>query len=319
MSRFLLVTKHGHAGALALGTEIRHWLEKRGVSVAERTHPATRAADDPGLRAEADRSDHVLVLGGDGTFLGVARQLAGSSASILGINFGRVGFLTDVEATDWRAALEALLGGRLGRTDRTLLAWSLERDGAELLSGHAVNDVVVGRGPLARVVNIGLTVSIPATGGTPERAADIGWIRADGVLVSSPLGSSAYSLSARGPLVHPAVPALVVNAIAPFLGSMPPLVVPEAACVRLHCGEGTADTEIWLTVDGQEGYPLNPGDSVLVNGVPGGLHLVTGFGGGYLETLRGRGFIRDFARECTCSASGRDTGATSEPGAGSNA
>lgn len=315
MSRFLLVTKHGHAGALALGREIRRWLEERGVPVAERTHPATHATDDPGLRAVADQCDHVLVLGGDGTFLGVARQLAGSSASILGINFGRVGFLTEVAASDWREALEALLAGQLGRTDRTLLAWSLERDGGEPLSGHAVNDVVVGRGPLARVTTLGLTVSTPAADGTPERMTDIGWIRADGVLVSSPLGSSAYSLSARGPLVHPDVPALVVNAIAPFLGSIPPLVVPETACVRLRCGEGPADAETWLTVDGQEGYPLNPGDNVLVCGVPGGLHLVTGFGGGYLETLRCRGFIREFARECNGAASGTAT----EPGGGSGA
>ncbi len=289
---FLLVTKHGHAAASRLAETMRDWLHERGARAVLLDHPATDSAGAETLRLTAGEADVAVVLGGDGTFIGVARRLAGSGIRLMGVNFGRVGFLTDVPAGAWRPAFEAVLAGRLEQADRMLLTWEVERAGRIILSGHAVNDVVVGRGSLARVATLRLGVSECGPDAVP--VADLGWIRADGIIVASPLGSSAYALSAGGPLVHPDISALLVTAIAPFLGSMPPLLVPGTARVHLECGSGSFASDTCLTVDGQEGHVLEPGDRVTVGGLDGALRLFTR-PGGYLQCLRGRGFIRDFA------------------------
>ena len=284
---FLLVIKAGHVEALALAHEACAWLLEQGASVTLLEHPG--AEDLAALHQAAGQADVAVVFGGDGTFVGVARSLAGSDIGLMGINFGRVGFLTEIPAADWKSALEAVLSGRQQRTDRLLLAWKVGRRGRTILSGHAVNEVVVGRGSLARIVTLHLSVQGLASA-EPE---DIGWIKADGIIVASPLGSSAYSLSSGGPLVHPELSAVLVTAVVPFLSGMPPLAVPGEACIRLQCSADGKEPEICLTVDGQEGHMLEPGDLVSVQGLPRGLHQYS-FPERYLQRLRSRGFVRNF-------------------------
>lgn len=198
ITSLLLVTKPGHEPSAALAVEMQSWLADRHVWARALTHPALQDRCADILREAARGMDAVVVLGGDGTFIGVARQLADLRLPFLGVNFGRLGFLTETPARDWQSALGELLAGKLCRRPRLLLRWTLERDGRHLLAGNAVNDVVVSRGNLARVANIHVSA-----GRRPPECADgmeegvdfvageIGWIRADGIIVASPLGSSA--------------------------------------------------------------------------------------------------------------------------------
>jgi NAD+ kinase len=339
IASLLLVTKRGHVQAAALADEMQSWLAARHVRAGVLAYPARGDRQDGGadrLREAAQGVDAVAVLGGDGTFIGVARQLSeqwigqrdrqeagrtdgplsgplsGQSAPLLGINFGRLGFLTETPAENWRDILGLLLADKLCRVPRLLLRWELVRDGERVLEGNAVNEVVVSRGNLARVTNIHLSVGRLSAGsaGTEDvdfSGGDLGWIRADGIIVASPLGSSAYSLSARGPLVHPDVPSLLVTAVAPCLSSAPSLVLPGDRLIRLQCEAGTdeaggpseadgmGEAEICLTVDGQEGHILRDKDVVRVHGLPGALEMLARHPDNYLQALRRRGLVRKFA------------------------
>ncbi len=229
----------------------------------------------------AHGADAAIVLGGDGTFVGAGRKLAGSGIPLLGVNFGHVGFLTEVGAGEWRQALEHLLAGRLRPCPRLVLAWETLRNGRVLRSGHAVNDVVAGRGAPARILTLDVRVN--------DRV--LGRVRCDGLIVSTPVGSSGYAVSAGGPLVHPDLEALCLTAVSPFLGAFPPCVLRPESTILLTAAEIGSDA--FLTVDGQEGVPLAGGDAVRVRAVPGGLIVLTADSDAYYDRLRSRGFVRD--------------------------
>lgn len=276
VTSILLVTKAGHADAESTALSVSRWLEARGVGAA-----ILSAACPPEVLAERARgADAVLVLGGDGTFVGVGRKLALVDVPFLGINFGQVGFLTELPAARWQPALERLLAGRMIERACLVLRWEVRREGRTVASGHAANDVVAGRGALARVLPVHVAVD----------GEDMGLVRADGVIVSTPLGSSAYALSAHGPLVHPGVRALTLTPISPFFKSFPPIVLPFDCRIVLTVGQGAQDA--FLTVDGQEGMPLSGGDEVRVSSEGPGLRVLSDVSGAYYRRLRERGFIQ---------------------------
>ena len=276
VTSILLVTKTRHAAAESTAIAISRWLETRGVasSILPAACPPEELAD------KARTADTVLVLGGDGTFVGVGRKLAGLNVPLLGINFGQIGFLTELPAASWQPALERLLAGNMIERVCVLLAWELLREGTTIASGHAANDVVVGRGAIARVLPVLVSIN----------GESMGLVRSDGVIVSTPLGSSAYALSAHGPLVHPEVQALTLTPISPFFKCFPPLVLPVDARIRLETD--AAAPEGFLTVDGQEGIPLCGGDVVLVRSFESGLRVLSCSAGTYFQRLRERGFIQ---------------------------
>jgi NAD+ kinase len=208
---------------------------------------------------------------------------------VMGINFGRLGFLTEISSTDWQMALERLISGQTIILPRLALAWEVRREGSLIQSGHGVNDVVIGRGALARVINLHLGAQYT------DRIDNIGWIRADGLIVSTPQGSSAYSLSAGGPLVHPDLSIILVTAISPLLSSLPSLALPETGIVRIEVEPGAKDSH--LTIDGQECIALQGGDEVMAYGLPGGVRIISTSKNGYVHTLRKRGFIKEFVPE----------------------
>ena len=150
VTSILLVTKARHAAAEATAAAGSQWLEAHGVACS------ALPADCPSekLVGRARTSDAILILGGDGTFVGVGRKLAGLDIPLLGINFGQVGFLTELSAVGWEPALERLLAGKMITRTCLLLAWELLRGGTPIASGHAANDVVVGRGAIARVLPV---------------------------------------------------------------------------------------------------------------------------------------------------------------------
>lgn len=251
--------------AIATGRTLMHELEQRGV-VPLLDAAGAAALGRPDLAREPypeawQGAALVAVLGGDGTLLRAAKRLAPLGVPLLGINTGRLGFLTELEAGDIPAALDDLLAGRYLVEERMMLTARVLRDGQEIFAADGLNDAVIGRGPLARMVHFTAQV-----GGVP--VADYA---ADGVIVATPTGSTAYSLSAGGPIVHPELAALLITPICPHTFNARSLVVPagEAVTIRVH-----NPPEVLLSVDGQVSCRFAPGDTVEVRRAPAVARLV---------------------------------------------
>ncbi|MFV0347472.1 MAG: NAD(+)/NADH kinase [Halodesulfovibrio sp.] len=272
-----IVTKAGHTAALELAASMKEWFLGRGceAEVFENGRLQWQKVVFPAT------GGLVLVLGGDGTMLSVARRLVGSDIPVLGVNLGRVGFLTEVSVDDWQSQLERLFDERVRYVRRVALSCVVERSSHRIYSGVAVNDMVVHRGALARVIKLELHVQGERLGG----------LRADGLIVSSPTGSTGYAVSANGPLIHPDLDAFSVTPICPFLNALKPFVL----CGDMELGIviQDTDTDLYLTQDGQDGVILKGGDRVTISTAAKGL-LVAELGcASYFERLRTRGFYKD--------------------------
>lgn len=271
----LLVAKNGQADALALAEEIAAWLDLRGVPNA-----TTENREDLRDCLAVDDSALVLVLGGDGTMISVARKICGDNVVLLGINFARVGFLTECSKASWRSDLEAVLSHGVEVSSRMLLDVQVLRRSETLLSTVAVNDIVVGRGNLARLIHLELGV-----GG--ERIASL---RADGLILSTPTGSSAYSYSAGGPLIHPDLDVIGITPICSFLTEFKPFVLPADKQIALEVAADALDA--YLTLDGQTGVHLRPGDRILATGSAKRMLLAALTPQSYFQKLKAKGFIQ---------------------------
>ncbi len=190
-----------------------------------------------------------LVLGGDGTLLAAARRVGMGGTPLLGINLGSLGFLTAHPAREALAMVEAYFAGSLHREVRSLIRVELHRGGALLMAQDVLNDAVIGKGALARIMDLDLQVD----------GEDAGDLKADGLIVSTPTGSTAYALSAGGPILHPAIDAWVVAPICPHSLTLRPMVVPSAAGVTVVIGHAE---DGYLTLDGQTGHALQAGDRI---------------------------------------------------------
>ena len=197
-----------------------------------------------------DKPNLVIVLGGDGTLLAAARAFAHSPAPILGVNLGSLGFLTEIPLADLYTALEAWCDNCASVEVRDMMHAELRRGGTVVRHWDALNDIVVSKGAIARMADF--TVEIDQQ--------FVATMRADGIIVSTPTGSTAYNLAANGPIVMPSVSALVVTPICPHLLTIRPIVVPGDATVTVHI-EGVPN-QTYLTVDGQEAIELQLGDEV---------------------------------------------------------
>lgn len=274
--KVIICPKKSHAGALALAEKIAAWLEDRRVNAS------IRAVTDY-TQLTRDGADCVIALGGDGTLLGIARRLAGTGIPIFGINFGRVGFLTAAERGDWKEKLGSALEGGFPVRECLALKWEISRNGATADNGIAANDVVISRCFPAKVVNINLRIG----------NFDLGLLRGDGVIVSTPMGSSGYTVSAGGPLLYPGLKAMAITPICPFTPAISPLVFSENTQIRLDMADSPEDC--YLTVDGQEGTCLKEHDSIIINAMPDALRF---FGDDALF------FARLSARGCVLDKSG---------------
>jgi NAD+ kinase len=271
----LLIVKPRLEEASLLAKEIHAWLEEKHCTVCR------VQADEEYAGLLAGAFSLVVVLGGDGTLLDVARRFVPSPTPLLGINFGKVGFLAEAHSAEWREILSLALEGRMLVLERMALSFELIRDERPVFSGFAVNDIVLNRGCTARVINLDIAVQEFA----------LCRIRADGLIIASPQGCSGYGASAGGPLVHPDIHALSLVPICPYFCNFPPLLLPYPQEVRVTLPNNT--TEVYLTVDGQEGYSLRTDDCVLVRGLPGGVQFVRRNRLGYLSRLKARGFLAD--------------------------
>lgn len=283
----LVVVKPDNFPAAQLAGDISRWLQERQCRVD--------VLEGGGARADFRHCmpDLALVLGGDGTLLGVARGFVDSPRPLLGLNFGKVGFLAELHAKDWKEGLTRVLDGRCHVTRRMALGWRVLREGQAVHEGHAVNDVVISRGALSRVISLDVSAVEPCGGEEGGGVQHICMVRADGLIISSPLGSSGYAVSAGGPLVSPALNTLTIMPICPFLCNFPPIVLPHPYVVRAVVQPGSVET--FLTLDGQEGVALESGDTVEVFGLPESVHMVRLEKGVYFKRLKGRGFIEEYS------------------------
>jgi NAD+ kinase len=205
-------------------------------------------------------ADVVVVLGGDGTFLAAARWAAPQGKPVLGINLGTFGFLAEYERDAWQQAVGDLLDGRV-RLERRMMMTCREGRGT---ADWALNDVVVNKAALARMIDIELRVD----------GQDVSRFRADGLIVSTPVGSTAYNLSAGGPIVQPSEEVFVITPICPHQLTFRPLVVPSTAVIDIRVD--AAGDDAYITIDGQVGRPLTRGARIHVECAPEPLQLVSG-------------------------------------------
>ncbi len=275
----MMVVREGREEARSLAAEVGYWLSGRGVESSIMIH-RRREAHDPEMNGE--RPDLVLVLGGDGTFISAARSMLGLDLPMLGVNMGRVGFLTEVCPSRWQDELDCLLSGGYFVEERLALGYSVTRGGETVHRGRAVNDLVLGRGRMARLIHVGVRF-----GG--EKIASV---RADGLIVSTPTGSTAYAVSAGGPLIHPEVQSFCLTPVCPFRNYFKSMLLPPDREVGLCSEEPSCD--VFLTEDGQDALPVRPGDEVRIRRSSHPLRLVRLHRNTYFSTLVDKGFLREF-------------------------
>jgi NAD+ kinase len=256
------------------------WLRGRGIEVvcdsetcgcvgpiAGQTH---KREDLPGL------SDLLVVLGGDGTLLSAARLAAERKVPILPVNLGGLGFLTTVSPDEIYPVLEEILSDQHRVSERVMLEAEIVRGGAVVRRQIALNEAVLNKAPLARIMDLELRVN----------GEYVTTYKGDGLIVSTPTGSTAYSLSAGGPIVYPIVEAFVVTPICPHTLTNRPLVIPDSAEVEIDFQAG--DEMVFLTLDGQVGIELMRGDHIVVRKAPEKLRLVRAAKKTYFEILRNK-------------------------------
>jgi NAD+ kinase len=254
---FGFVIKHNVDAATKLAIEAEEWLTKRKCKVIvadEAKSFLAKRKKTPSLPKEElpAACDMIVVFGGDGTFLSIARQMIWKSIPILGINLGTLGFLTEVKREEILEALEHVLSGEYKVQERSMLEACVKRNGKELFCLPVLNDVVITKSAIARVIDFQLSLN----------GVSVARIKADGLIASTPTGSTAYSLAAGGPIVHPEVGGTVITAICPHSLNVRPLVIPDKAQIDVSIFQ--KDGDIMLTLDGQFGYELHQGDVISV-------------------------------------------------------
>jgi len=257
------------------------WLRARGLRAC--LEQATSGLAGPGTREgclvaagrdAAGLADALVVLGGDGTLLAASRLLE-KPIPVLGVNFGSLGFLTEITLPELYPALAGVLEGRYEHEERRLLRALVRRRGRPDVSADVLNDVVITKAGPSRIIELEVAVG----------GVFVSSFRADGIIVSSPTGSTAYNLAAGGPILHPTLPAIVITPICPHMLTNRPLVVPDESQIEVRL-RAAREVEVYAALDGQETFAFNDDDHVVVTGSPRRLKLVKAPGRDYYEVLR---------------------------------
>ncbi len=277
----ILIGKYQAVGVSRTLAEMGAWLSENGVEVMVERQTAQHgdlpgyaelSLAEVGLRAAA--GDWVaVVVGGDGTMLGAARQLAPYGVPLMGINSGRLGFITDIAEPDWRQALTSMLAGHFEREYRAMLTGEIMRGGERIFVGIAINDVVVNRSGAAGLVELRVDVD--------GRFMSVQ--RADGLIVATPTGSTAYAMSAGGPILHPSLPGLVLVPIAAHTLSNRPIVLPEHVRIDI---EVMSPKDVGVNFDMQHFADLLGGDRISLRTAPHRAIFLHPPGWSYFATLR---------------------------------
>lgn len=256
--------------------ELADWLKERGIALVGKSLTEDDICRVPTLPPEefTEQVDLIVVLGGDGTMIASARMLGNTETPVLGINYGSLGYLTDFRIEEMFPALEAVLNGNYKLDRRVTLDVQHVRSGEALSQNRVLNDVVINKAALARIIEIRVELD----------GHYVNSFRADGLIVATPTGSTAYNLSAGGPIIFPSMNAMVLTPICPFTLSNRPIVVPDAADVSLILE--TANEEVALTLDGQVGFELKSGDVIKIKKSSTTFNLVQPPNRNYFDVLR---------------------------------
>ena len=282
IKRIGIVLKPHQPDALKTMCELAAWLAQRDITLVggpeierERIEQQTGCAvEEVPADQLAANSDLMLVLGGDGTMIAAARVMGDSEVPVLGVNYGGLGYLAEFRIEELYEALEAILAGNYRLDKRVMLAVELSRGQENVTRNRVLNDVVINKSALARIIEIEAHLN----------QQFVNAFRADGLIVSTPTGSTAYNLSAGGPVIFPSMNAVVITPICPFTLSNRPIVVPDDAVIEL-CLK-TEEEDVSLTLDGQVGFPLNFEDRVTIRKSQTTFNLVQPTNRNYFDVLR---------------------------------
>lgn len=282
IKRVGIVLKPHQPDALKTICELASWLAERGIALVggpeiERERIAQQtgcAVEEVGPEKLAASVDLILVLGGDGTMIATARLMGETEVPVLGVNYGGLGYLAEFRIEELYTALESILAANYRLDKRVMLDVELFRGQEHVTRNRVLNDVVINKSALARIIEIEAYLN----------KQFVNSFRADGLIVSTPTGSTAYNLSAGGPIIFPSMNAVVLTPICPFTLSNRPIVVPDDAVIEL-CLK-TEQEDVALTLDGQVGFPLKVEDQVIIRKSQTTFNLVQPTNRNYFDVLR---------------------------------
>lgn len=265
-----IVVKPNHAEAWATALELSDWLKARRI---EQIGEPFTESNGQNFRTDADL---IVVLGGDGTMISTARLIGDANVLVLGINYGSLGYLADFRIEEMFPALESIIAGQYEVDRRVMLKAEHWREDKLLAKGRVLNDVVINKAALARIIEIDVNLN----------GLFVNSFRADGLIISTPTGSTAYNLSAGGPIIYPSMNAVVLTPICPFTLTNRPIVVPDNAEIELRLKD--ENEGVVLTLDGQIGYPMKAQDQVKIRKSSTTFNLVQPANRNYFDVLRNK-------------------------------
>jgi NAD+ kinase len=282
IKRIGVVVKPHQPDALETLCRLTIWLNQRSIQLVgtadiqqEQVERETGCAVSVVPEDElARRVDLILVLGGDGTMIATSRMVGDTEVPVIGVNYGGLGYLAEFPIEELFASLEAILSGQYKVQKRVMLAVELWRGEQLMTHNRVLNDVVVNKSALARIIEIEADLD----------GQFVNRFRADGLIVATPTGSTAYNLSAGGPVIYPSMNAVVITPICPFTLSNRPIVVPDESMIEVRLK--TEKEDVSLTLDGQVGFPLAVNDRIVIRKSKTTFNLVQPPNRNYFDVLR---------------------------------
>ena len=274
-----IIYKQNFERASQEALKLEAWLKAKGLVVFSQEVSAGETLngcqDAPSMFPED--MDALVVLGGDGTLLGAARRVGQYSIPVLGVNIGGLGFLTEIPLKRLYPAVEMMLEGRLEVESRLMLETTVLRDNVEICRFLVLNDVVINKGQLARIIDLDVHINDQF----------LTTFRADGLIISTPTGSTAYNLSAGGPILYPTLANFVLTPICPFTLTNRPIILPDSDTVSIGMGK-ESEEKVSLTFDGQVGFDFSHGDKVIIGKSKKKIALMKSPDQTYFEILRAK-------------------------------
>lgn len=275
MKRIGIITKLRKPEAVEVVRKLNPWLKERGREGFIDVEAASSIGEKGFQRSEIPSLvDMIIVLGGDGTLLSVARLVGDQGVPILGVNLGGLGFITEVPLDDLYNTLERIFNNDYFIEERLMLIAHVHRQGERIAEYNVLNEVVINKGALARIIELETYIN----------KTYVTTFRADGLILSTPTGSTAYSLSAGGPIIYPTLHSFVLTPICPHTLTNRPIVLPAESLVEVILKSESGD--VFLTLDGQVGFSLKYGDVVEVKKSEGKIKLISSPERDYFKILR---------------------------------
>ncbi|UCG80934.1 MAG: NAD(+)/NADH kinase [Desulfobacterales bacterium] len=266
--------------AIDKAKELESWLKAKEIEVFTKQNvPAPMTSKEclvENIPKAPSNLSCVVVLGGDGTFLSAIRWIQDTGVPVLGMNLGAFGFLTECSANKLFPIMEDIITGAFTTEERILLSAKVLRDGEAVTCQTVLNDVVVNKEALARIAHINTYID----------DYYLTTFKADGLIVATPTGSTAYSLSAGGPIIHPSLKTIILTPICPFTLTNRPLILPDTVTIKIKVDE--RDSNIFLTFDGQVGLQVTHEDSIVIQKAPHTIHMLRPTGLRFCDVLKGK-------------------------------